>query len=202
MKIRLAALSALVLAGPSLGQPRLDPGDYKTVMLRPVTLAEAVSQFEQICIATRFDPKAFETAIGASSWPFGRQQGTGTPAPDVRLAPQGIVNFHSPPLQQKSDFVPGQCNMEAVIDPAEGRPAVSAALEGALSRALGAVPARFEFPGEGCWRWKPEPEQIYRLCMIYRADLVGGHMAWSLQRWTANGERRAGLTPPAGKDAQ
>lgn len=197
MRSTVAALVAAGLASPSPAQPRVDPGSYRTVAMRPVKLADAMREFERICLATGFDHGRFGDAVARSKWRFRVQPGAGTPAPDVRQALQAMVGFHGPPSQQEQDFVPAQCNMEAMLRPHRDEAAVPRAFEAALGRLLGAAPPRFDFPGESCWRWKPSPELVHRLCLIDRAGLAPGHSAWSFQRWTAAGEARARLVPPA-----
>ncbi len=197
MRARIAALLLTGLAGPSLAQPRVDPANVRQVVIVPVPLADAVGEFEGICLASGFGHDRFDAAIGRSRWRFRTEQGLGTPAPDVRRAPQAIFNFHAPPLQEARTFAPGQCNMEVVMRPAVERDQVYGALQAALSRATGSVPPRHEFPGETCWRWTPTPDRVARLCLMHWPGTRSAHIALSYQLWTPAAERRARLVPPA-----
>jgi hypothetical protein len=196
VRILAAALLTIGVAAEAHAQSHIDPGSYRIVALRPVPLAEAVSQLEQICLVTGFDHDRFDAAIARGPWRFTKEQGAGTPAPDVRLAAQGSFNFQGPALQERDDFVPGQCNMETVVRPAEGGEAIAAALGAALTRVLGSLPPLYRFSRESCWRWKPSTSLVDRLCIIDRPGAVTGHLALSFQRWTASAELRAHLVPP------
>lgn len=192
-----AALLAAGLAGQALAQPRIDPSTYGTAQVLPATLGEAVGEFERICLATGFDSARFEAAIEGSKWRYEKRPGGGTPPPEVRVSGQAAINFRGPPLQSTGSFVPGQCNIDVVVRPVPDDSAIAAALEAALVRTSGSAPPKFDFPGETCWRWQPAADLVDRLCRIHRSDLAAGQMAWSFQRWTADGERRARLVPPA-----
>ena len=193
------AIAALLLAGlavPALAQPLVDPSTARRILIVPVPLGEAVGQFEQICLDSRFDHGRFDAAIGRSRWRFRTEQGLGTPAPDVRRAPEALFNFHGPPLQEARTFAPGQCNMEVVLRPAEERATIHASLEAALSRATGSVAAALRdsgrdllaldaFAGPG---GPPLPDSP---AATPRSD----HLALSFQHWTPAGERRAAPGP-------
>jgi hypothetical protein len=193
----VVALLVAGLAGPAFAQPRVDPSASRTMRVLPAKLDEAVREFERICLATGFDAARVETAIRASKWRYEKQPGLGKPAPDTWLSGQSIFNFQGPPSQETGSFVPGQCNIEVVVRPVPSDAAIAAALEAALVRTLGKAPPHFDFPGETCWRWQPGPDLVNRLCRVHRPNLAPGQMSWSFQRWTAAGEVRARLVPPA-----
>lgn len=197
MRRMTAALLAALVAAPGFAQPRLDPSSLRVVRVSPARLDEAVGEFERICLATGFDAARFDAAIAASKWRYEKKPGSGAPAPDVRVSGQAMINFHGPLLQATGSFVPGQCNMEVVVRPVPADATVDVALQRVFDRILGLAPPRFAFTGETCWRWQPSPDLVSRLCRIRRSNLAAGQMAWSFQRWTAEGERRARLVPPA-----
>jgi hypothetical protein len=197
MKRPPAALLIAALAAPASAQP-IVPSVRVPAMINPVPLAEAIGEFEHVCLAADFDRARFVAAIGASRWRFVAEAGMGSPAPDVRRAPQGVIALSGPPVQEERVFSPGQCNLETVLRPAAPRADMLAALEAALMRGLGHVPPRRDLAGETCWRWQATADYVDRLCLMSWPERPD-HLALSHQRWTPRAEQRAHLAPPAGQ---
>ena len=195
MSVPAALLTALAAA--AFTQPQIDPSQLRTVVMTPVAIADGLTQFERICLASGFDHDRFSAAVAGSPWRFSAERGVGTPTPDVRRASQAVVNFHGPPVQQQRAFAPGQCNMEFYARSATDRAAVLAELAAAVERVTGATPPRYEFRGETCWRWLAADGRVNRLCLMHWPAAQSNHFALSYQLWTIEGERRARLTPTA-----
>lgn len=195
MRPRGVALLLIGLAAPCLAQPIANPSGYRTTVLRKVPLADLVGEFERLCLATSFDHGRFAAAIGQSRWRFTAQRGPDSE--DIRQAPQAVVVFNQPPLDEGRSYGPPQCNMEAATLRPETPAALRASIEAALVRVAGAVPPRHVRGIETCWRWTPSSDSVLRLCLMARPGMSPEHVALSFQRWTPRAEARARLVPPA-----
>jgi hypothetical protein len=197
MMARTAALLLAACASAAPAQRIPNPSAERTTALRQVRLADLVGEFERLCLATGFDHDRFAAAVGRSPWRFSAQ--TGPESEDIRQAPEAVLVFNQPPIEEGRSYGPPQCNMEAATLQVESRAAVVAAIEPALTRLAGTVPPRHARPGETCWRWTPVAEQVLRLCLMDRPGMAAQQIALSFQRWTQRAEARAHLTPPAGE---
>ena len=165
----------------------------RVVAFVPVALPDALAEFEQICLASNFETPKFDAQVAAARWRFREEAGLGTPRPKIQRAPQALVMFHAPPVQESQTFAPGQCNMNFVLPTAAAKDEILRAVATTVLRATTVQPGWREFRGETCVRWMAA-NAVRRVCLV-GLDKTLQQVALSYQLWTPAGEARAGLQP-------